>query len=195
MGPQGQELLPQQAQSEVKNSTPLDFSGGFRDCIGQAARRPGQRSWEDTEWRLKMPLLVKEIQDNDAGTEVNRSQNGVDNSHRARSLAEARAEVEQLEMELKSRNAALNKARAMVFMKERDVQAVGRELEAAKKRIYQFTDVQHGDNAVEGGVIGDLLKARGTEVRSMAREFGWQVVIFCLAKHGFVDSGSQQPLQ
>lgn len=108
-----------------------------------------------------------------------------------------------MEMELSARTEALAQARATTYMKEKDLQAVKRELEAAKKRVFRYTDVQNrekrkgvgkgrhetgGVDAMLGGAVGNLPLPRVAEVRLTARELRWQFLIICLAKHELVHS-------
>lgn len=64
-----------------------------------------------------MPLLEKQIQDKAVGTEVNRSQDRIDKSQRAR-LRNDTNEVKQTETGSRSRKKALEKAKATVSIKE-----------------------------------------------------------------------------
>jgi hypothetical protein len=104
-----------------------------------------------------VPLLEKQIQDKAVGTEVNCSQDRIDRSQRAR-LRNDTTEVKKMETGSRSRKKALEKAKATVSMKERDVQAVERELDADKKRVGRYRDVQYGK------------KEKGTGKKGMIQE-------------------------
>lgn len=63
---------------------PLGIAGEFLElACGRLLERLGQRSLRDPVWELKVPLLERSNQDNDVGTELNRSRNGVEGSQRA----------------------------------------------------------------------------------------------------------------
>ncbi len=93
------------------------------------------------------------IQDKAVGTEVNRSQDRIDNSQRAR-LRNDTTEVKKMETDSRSRKKALEKAKATVSMKERDGQAVERGLDADKKRAGRYRDGQYGKKEKGAGKKG-----------------------------------------